>query len=112
MQRVNLLPIVMPPPQTRFECSSVIAFCCNPATAIGIFHVEPGGYLLCTARLSNGFCGSFRSAAYSARPSFVVILCENRFGSNVGADASARISPLFGSIEMITPRLVTEFWSC
>jgi hypothetical protein len=43
MQRVNLLPIWMPPPQTRFEFFIVMAPCCKPATPIGIFHVEPGG---------------------------------------------------------------------
>jgi hypothetical protein len=43
MQRVNLLPMVMPPPHTRFEFFVVMAPCSSPATAIGIFHVEPGG---------------------------------------------------------------------
>ena len=43
MQRVNLLPICMPPPHTRCEFFKVIALCCNPAVAIRIFQVEPGG---------------------------------------------------------------------
>src|ERR1051325_7739328 len=64
------------------------------------------------ARLSSGVFGSFKSAAYSARPSLVVMRCEKRLGSNVGYEASAKISPLFGSIEMTTPSCVEEFFSC
>src|SRR6266478_7872570 len=104
MQRVNLLPIVIPPPQTRFELSIEIAPCCSPAVAIKGFQVDPGGYLPWIARSIKGLSGSFNSFWYSARPAFVVMRCEKRFGSNVGAEASAKISPLFGSIAMITPR--------
>ena len=43
MQRVNLLPIVMPPPQATFECATVITPCCSAPTDSGIFQVEPGG---------------------------------------------------------------------
>ena len=43
MQRVNLVPLVMPPPHARFEFLTVIAPCSSPDIAIGIFHVEPGG---------------------------------------------------------------------
>src|SRR2546426_6673521 len=84
MQRVNLFPIVMPPPHTRFESSSVMTPCCNPAVAINGFQVEPGGKRPWIARLISGFLGSFSNAAYSARPSLVVIRWENRLGSNVG----------------------------
>src|SRR5687768_1569302 len=108
MQRVNLLPTVIPPPHIMFESSRVIAPCCSPAIAIGIFHVDPGGYLLWTARLSSGVSGSLSSAAYSARPSRVPMRLEKRLGSNVGADASASISPLLGSITTITPRFVAD----
>src|ERR1043165_1623004 len=106
MQRVNLLPTIMPPPQTMFECSMVIAPCCNPATDIGIFQVDPGGYLAWIARLSKGVCGSVSNALYSARPALAVMRCEKRFGSKVGYEAMARISPLLGFIATITPRLV------
>src|SRR5215813_15105084 len=101
----------MPPPHSSFDWSMVIAPCCRPATDMGTFQVEPGGYLAWIARFSRGVCGSFNSALYSARPSLVVMRCENRFGSNVGAEASAKISPLLGSIEMITPRPWGDFLS-
>src|SRR5881398_1704833 len=98
MQRVNLFPTWIPPPHTRFECSMVIAPCCSPATDIGTFQVDPGGYFAWIARLSKGVCGSMSSALYSARPALVAMRCEKRFGSKVGYDAIARTSPLLGSI--------------
>src|SRR5262245_51907769 len=109
MQRVNLFPTVMPPPQTRFEFSIVIAPCFSPAVAIKGFQVDPGGYLPWMARSIKGLSGSVSSFWYSARPSFVVMRCEKRFGSNVGAEAMARISPLLGSMAIITPRPWGDF---
>ena len=65
-----------------------------------ILNVLPGGYV---ARKARGISGMFGSLLirlkYSAENGM------NSLGSNVGYDAIARMSPLFGSMTTIAPRL-------
>ena len=66
----------------------------NAASATIILKVEPGGYVPWTVLLASGLY----LLSFKASQSVTEIPFTNLFGSNVGADASANISPLLTSI--------------
>ena len=64
------------------------------AAAVAILNVEPGGYIPCTARFTNGVAGSSLSLSYSS---------EKLLRSYPGALAHTSTSPVFGFITATLP---------
>ena len=67
-----------------------------------ILNVEPGGKSSSFARESSGVCGSAFRRSHAAR--MASVSCdESSFGSNVGFETIARMSPVRGSIATTAP---------
>jgi hypothetical protein len=80
----------------------------SAAEAVTSLNVEPGGYSWSFAFESSGRFGSFVSRLYAAVADLTS--CDaSSFGSNVGLEAIARISPVEGSIATTAPS--PAFWS-
>ncbi len=72
---------------------------CSPATDIRILNVDPGASCAWIALFSSGWSGSVINLFHSARS----MRTAKAFGSKLGRDTSARISPLRGSMATIAP---------
>jgi hypothetical protein len=77
-------------------------FSCKPINATKALKIEPGGYLAETALLKSGFEGSVNKARIDCLSSLPMVII---FGSKLGAETMARISPEDGSIATILPIL-------
>ena len=94
------------PSRSAFGCcenvvSAVILPDPRPAIAVTILNTEPGTYWPCVARVSSGRAVLSRTAANASREVFGLAIAPESY---VGVEASARISPVAGSIITTAPR--------